>query len=538
MTENFNNNRLFLIFSVIFLSLMIGNHALNRSFVKEILINEQLNILKNSSYRIEKWIEDKKLNLKSIEVLISKLDPKQDESDIKNILIQSGYIAGFSSVYIGYTTGEIISSRYFKAPIDYDLSLRPWYVNTLATNDIYITNPYKDIGLKTSVISICQSVQEKQIVKGVLCGILSFSDIKNEILNLSLGDDGFLFLIDNNLNILLHPNDKLELSKTNLDAKYINANKIMHYETQEEIITINPLQNSKLILIAKTLKKDIYKKINLQFLRNFIIYGISALLFVFLGYFYNKKIKKQRNLLEKTKREYEILLFSQTKMIELGQMVAAISHQWIQPLNALGIFLGNLVQFKKLGRMSDEIFFDNIDRSLKNIDYMMHTMTTFKNFYKLQEETQIFNVKQAIEDTIFILFSQHSKLNIKVVCKKNTNLVCKNYVNEFQQIIACLIQNSKQALNEYADIKRPKIVISIKSVKNFYEITVIDNGKGIANYFKNDIFKPFVSTKKSSGLGLYISKLIAIKKCGGDLNLLKAQKPTIFGLKIAKEINC
>ena len=286
MTENFNNNRLFLIFSVIFLSLMIGNHVLNRSFVKEILINEQLNILKNSSYRIEKWIEDKKLNLKSIEVLISKLDPKQDESGIKNILIQSGYIAGFSSVYIGYTTGEIISSRYFKAPIDYDLKLRPWYVNTLATNDIYITNPYKDIGLKTSVISICQSVQEKQIVKGVLCGILSFSDIKNEILNLSLGDDGFLFLIDNNLNILLHPNDKLELSKTNLDAKYINANKIMHYETQEEIITINPLQNSKLILIAKTLKKDIYKKINLQFLRNFIIYGISALLFVFLGYFF------------------------------------------------------------------------------------------------------------------------------------------------------------------------------------------------------------------------------------------------------------
>ena len=46
----------------------------------------------------------------------------------------------------------------------------------------------------------------------------------------------------------------------------------------------------------------------------------------------------------------------------------------IQPLNALGIFLGNLVQFKRLGRLSDEIFYDNIDRSLKNIDYMTITM--------------------------------------------------------------------------------------------------------------------------------------------------------------------
>ena len=158
----------------------------------------------------------------------------------------------------------------------------------------------------------------------MLCGILSFNDIKNEILDLSLGDGGYLFLMDNNQNILLHPNESLELRKAKFDIENLDLTKTQNYETLNEILTINPLQNSKLILIAKTPKDGIYKKINLQFIRNLAIYIVSALLFLCLGYFYNKK---QTELLESTKREYEVLLFSQAKMIELGQMIVAISHQ-------------------------------------------------------------------------------------------------------------------------------------------------------------------------------------------------------------------
>lgn len=535
---NFNNNKLFIIFSIIFLSLMVVSHMLNRSFVREILINEQLNILKSSSHRIEKWIENKKLSLKSVNSLISNLDHNKDEIIIKDILNKSTQIANFSSVYAGYKDKQTLSSGDFKAPPNYDPTLRPWYQNTIKTDEIYITKPYKDVGLKTSVISICQSIKQSKDIEGVLCGILSFNDIKNEILDLSLDDGGYLFLIDSNQNTLLHPNESLEHKKAKFDIENLDLAKTQNYETKNEIFTINPLQNSKLILIAKTPKDEIYKKINLQFIRNLAIYVVSALLFLCLGYFYNKKIKNQTELLEKTKREYEVLLFSQAKMIELGQMISSISHQWIQPLNALGIFLGNLVQFKRLGRLSDEIFYDNIDRSLKNIDYMTNTMIMFKNFYKIEEEAQEFNIKEAIDETIFILFSQHSKVQIKVLCKNSENLKCKNHLNEFKQIITCLIQNSKQALNERKELKYPKIVIPIKESGNFYEIRVIDNANGIDENLREEIFKPFKSTKNSSGLGLYISRLIAVKKCGGELNLSRIRKPTIFTLKIAKEISC
>lgn len=653
MRDNFYKKHLFIIFSLIFLSLMVGNHWLNRSFVKEILINEQLSILKSSSDRIEKWLENKKSSLKSINSLISKYDSEIGEQTIQDILEKSQNIAKFSSVYAGYENKITISSKIFNKPQNYDPTKRPWYINTIKEDKLYITKPYLDVGLQTHVISICQSIKDKDISKGVLCGILSFNDIKSEILDLRLEKNGYIFLMDYDFNILLHPDETLELKKAEFNIDDLNLTQTLNYETDSEILTFKPLPNSHLILVAKTLKKNIYTRINEQFIVNFAIYIISIFLFLTLAFFYNKISNKQETLLEKTnkmldlfvnnsskgilitneqnkiiftnkklnnilnlqnypvdydeliqnfpaqtaakiknfalkrsnsksylelhyelnkkhfqiqissiftqnknyegmilfltnvsqkhkfnefKKEHERMLFQQTKMAELGQMIAAISHQWIQPLNSLSIFLGNLMQFKKINKLSDEIFYENITRSLNNIDYLVNTMDIFKNFYKLETKTQIFDIKKAISDTIFILFAQQSKINIKIAIKQNTNLTCQNYLNEFKQIIACLIQNSKQALIDSKNKKRARIVISIKENNTHFEIRVIDNAGGINENQKDKIFTPFLSTKNSTGLGLYISKLIANKKCRGDLYLIKSKNPTIFMLKIAKKV--
>lgn len=63
MKEILYKNNIFIVFSIFFLLLMIGNYYLNRSFVKEVLTNEQLSILKNSSDKIQEWLENKKLVL-------------------------------------------------------------------------------------------------------------------------------------------------------------------------------------------------------------------------------------------------------------------------------------------------------------------------------------------------------------------------------------------------------------------------------------------------------------------------------------------
>lgn len=534
MKENVYKNNIFAIFSFIFLALMAGNYMLNRSFVREILVREQLSILKSSSERIEKWLENKKSSLRAVNELISKYDSAKDEQIITDILDKSQEIANFSSVYAGYENNITVSSRLFDRPQNYSPVLRPWYINTVKEDKIYITKPYSDVGLKVPVISICSSIKQDEVLKGVLCGVISFSDIKTEILDLRI-ENGYLFLIDESLNVLLHPIESVELSKIKFNIENLDLNKTQGYEMDDAIFTFRPLEGSKLVLVAKTLKKNIYNKINEQFIVNLTIYTVSIFLFLILAYFYNKRLERQSRLLEQTKREYEILLFQQTKMAELGQMIAALSHQWIQPLNSLGIFLGNLVQFKKTGKLSDEIFYDNINRSLANIDYMSKTMDTFKNFYKIESRVQNFNICDAIRDTICVLFPSKRTVDIKVSVARGVSPLCENYANEFKQIIACLIQNSKQALQNAKNQKRGRIVVNIKRDATHFLIRVIDNADGI-DVQRDKIFTPFCSTKGSSGLGLYVSKLIANKKCGGDLSVVNFKNPTIFMLKIAVKV--
>ncbi|OCR94338.1 sensor histidine kinase [Campylobacter fetus] len=535
MKEILYKNNIFIIFSIFFLLLMIGNYYLNRSFVKEVLTNEQFSILKNSSDKIQEWLENKKTSLKFISLLVSDFDHTKEQNAIQDILIKSQQIANFSSTYVGYENNTMLSSRVFQGPKNYIPTQRPWYINTVLQNGIYITKPYLDAGLKIPVISICQNIKRKNELQGVICGVISFESIKNEILNLRL-ENGYIFLIDEDLNILLHPDSKTEFFQTKFNIENLDLIKSLSHETQNEILNFKPLENSKLILVTKTLKDNIYNEINEQFMINLIIYAISIILFLILAYFYNKRLERQSKIFEKAKRDYEVLLFQQTKMAELGQMIAALSHQWIQPLNSLGIFLGNLMQFKKMNKLSDEIFYDNITRSLQNIDYMSKTMDMFKNFYKIEKNVQEFNILKAINDTICVLFPVKSTIDIKVTVAKGVIPMCKNYINEFKQITACLIQNSKQILQNSKNKKRTRIVVNIKQTQTHFIIRVIDNGDGIAQNFKDNVFTPFMSTKGSSGLGLYISKLIANKKCGGDLYVSRYKNPTIFTLTILKKV--
>ncbi|WP_258058330.1 cache domain-containing protein [Campylobacter hyointestinalis] len=178
MKEILYKNNIFIVFSIFFLLLMIGNYCLNRSFVKEVLTNEQLSILKNSSDKIQEWLENKKTSLKFISLLVSNFDHTKEQNTIQDILIRSQQIANFSSTYVGYENNTMLSSRLFQSPKDYAPTQRPWYINTVLQNGIYITKPYLDVGLKIPVISICQSIKRENELQGVICGVISFESIK------------------------------------------------------------------------------------------------------------------------------------------------------------------------------------------------------------------------------------------------------------------------------------------------------------------------------------------------------------------------
>lgn len=247
----------------------------------------------------------------------------------------------------------------------------------------------------------------------------------------------------------------------------------------------------------------------------------------------------QQHMKDQQNKVREEILIQQSKMADLGEMIGAISHQWKQPLNALSIMLGNLLQFKELGQLDANIFQENLTRSLENIHYLSNTIDTFRYYYQPQKKAAKFDIYKAIEQTIFILQPHFKNKDIHISIKSLAdNHECFNFKNEFQQIMANLLINAKDALLENTTNEDKWIHLYLSIHDDLFEVRIFDNGFGIKEEILKHLFKPFRTSKgkQGTGNGLYISKLIAKEKLEGNLILESSKAPTIFLLTFPKII--
>ena len=652
----------FLLFSVIFITLILTNYFYNRSLLKNAIHAHQISIAQGVAKRIEEWTNGKINSINAISEIVENLNDEQNKDQIRDILVKGARISGFSSMYVGYENNHIISGRIWEKPSNYIVSQRPWYRHTLSKQAITINDPYIDAGLQSLVISICTPMKKNQ--QGVLCGILALDEVKQEILDMSLPKDGYAFLVNNEGQIIFHPNKSEEV----MQLDNVSLNHLLHqkeYSTSEDILSFSKVKNTDWYIITKVRKAAAYAEVNRQFFINFFIYILSTLLFFLINFFYNfnqreisQKLKKSKELLQKfinhssrgiligdqndnivfynekflhlthiaqkeiatlkvynidalfyrctqqTQKElldlfeytkahckegemvfeiidthkiahhyyinmfplfdennvYEGLLLSyheitqkyleeqqskireeiliqQSKMADLGEMIGAISHQWKQPLNALSILLGNLLQFKQLGKLDATVFQENLNRSLENVHYLGDTIDTFRHYYQPQRQAARFDIDKAIEQTIFILQPHLKNKNIEITIENTLESTqCFNFKNEFQQIMTNLIVNAKDALSESVSIKEKTIFIFLSDKEDNFEVSISDNAAGIKEEMLEHLFKPFKTSKgeHGTGNGLYISRLIAREKLEGELILESAKDPTRFLLTFPK----
>jgi len=199
------------------------------------------------------------------------------------------------------------------------------------------------------------------------------------------------------------------------------------------------------------------------------------------------------------------ILQQQSKLASMGEMIGAIAHQWRQPLNELGIAIQN-VKYDYEDGLIDEIYLKEFTESTKKIImFMSNTIDNFRNFYRIDKTKELFDVKEAIEKTVFMQQAQLQNNDITIELKGDSFEV-NGYKNEFQQVILNIINNAKDILLE-KDINDPKITIELKE----NSVVIRDNGGGIPSNIIDRIFEPYFTTKeegKGTGMGLYMSKLI------------------------------
>ncbi len=237
-------------------------------------------------------------------------------------------------------------------------------------------------------------------------------------------------------------------------------------------------------------------------------------------------------------REQEQLIIQQSKLASLGEMLGNISHQWRQPLNALGLTIQDLEGAYKHGEV-DEAFIKNFTKeSMQLIKYMSATIDDFRSFARPSSEKKEFDVTGIMAGVLNIVSAQLKANNILLKSNHEVSgaVHINGYANELKQVVINLINNARDAILERKkEGGQIEITISTDEAAGEALITVSDDGGGIPKEIMEKIFEPYFTTKldhQGTGLGLYMSKVIVEKNMSGRLYAENVGAGACFSIRI------
>ncbi len=249
------------------------------------------------------------------------------------------------------------------------------------------------------------------------------------------------------------------------------------------------------------------------------------------------KTLEQRVIEEiKKNEEKQKLLYWQSRMASLGQMLANIAHQWRQPLTELNLTLFNM---KKASLNYNEKKIEALYKQSQNlIASMSTTIEDFTNFFNPLKQKRSFEINDAVIKALIILKKVIEQEDIKIKVDVPIKYKILGVLNELSQVIINLIQNAKDAFIQN-NIKNKEIFINLKeeqiSDRKYVLLEIKDNAGGIKDENIDKIFEPYFTTKHKSqgtGLGLFMSKMIVEKSLEGEISHKNLNKGSIFTITI------
>ena len=272
-----------------------------------------------------------------------------------------------------------------------------------------------------------------------------------------------------------------------------------------------------------------------------------------------EKAKQLEHTLDELKLTQSQMVQSE-KMSSLGQLVAGVAHEINNPvsfiygnLTYVNNYVKDLMSVVQLyqqqnqnlsPKVQDEINAVDLDFLMEDLPKLLASMKvgtdrirqivlSLRNFSRLDEaEVKAVDIHQGIDSTLMILQNrlkpEPDSPGIQVIQEYGNLPPVECYPGQLNQVFMNLIANSIDSLEEfnkhrtYADIARqPSIITICTNVEgNFAVIRISDNGAGIDENVRRQLFTPFFTTKpvgKGTGLGLSISYQIVTNKHRGQL---------------------
>lgn len=267
-----------------------------------------------------------------------------------------------------------------------------------------------------------------------------------------------------------------------------------------------------------------------ELMRNKILIFVGGLLFLLVAYYSYMHVRRESELLnaneildKRVKDEVEKNIYKEKQLITqnrtaaMGEMMAAIIHQWKQPLNSISIANSSINMHILMDDFDKELLARQTENISSQIDYMNDTMNDFRNFFKNQQRV-CFNLSKSVEDVHKLIGKIYEIQKINIQKNLGENIMVDGYANEVNQVIINILNNARDAIKEN-DSEIKTIFINTYIEKGKAVLSIKDCAGGIPEDIIDKIFDPYVTTKsddKGTGIGLNMSRSI-IEKVDGEI---------------------
>jgi len=283
-------------------------------------------------------------------------------------------------------------------------------------------------------------------------------------------------------------------------------------------------------LVAVFLLKQITKplKIVTQKLKNVEISKKNEPIFWPVNDELGMLIRQYNKLIEELKEKADKLAKSE-RQSAWKKMARQIAHEIKNPLTPMRL---SVQHFSKTIKTNDDVALKKLNEftstMLQQIDTMSAVASSFSNFASLTKE---FLEKFRLEEEVEKIVELYKKDGV-VLINKPKNCLVKIDKTHLTRILNNLIQNAIQSISN-----QDKIIVNLNIVddKDFWCISVADNGSGISEENREKIFEPNFTTKNSGmGLGLAMVKNIVNDFNGSIKFVTEMGRGTTFFIQIPK----
>jgi C4-dicarboxylate-specific signal transduction histidine kinase len=210
---------------------------------------------------------------------------------------------------------------------------------------------------------------------------------------------------------------------------------------------------------------------------------------------------------EQELRDKQEQLVQAAKLATLGELTTGVAHELNNPLNNIGLFIGNAIDQIQMNRASPQQLLRELHGAMQQVRKATEIISHLRTFGRAAPTSrQRLLIYEVVQRALSLLQEQmrDRQILVQLDLASKSPIVIGNSI-QLEQVFINVLANARDAL---VDCPRKRISITGRTDADMVELNFQDSGPGIPPGLEKRIFDPFFTTKevgKGTGLGLSIA---------------------------------